>query len=83
MSSFQGCPLLYPHRHHKSEEIYHITAGSGLMELGGSQFLVQSGDTVCIDPGTQHRITNSSSDTELKMIAVSSPPYQHSDTELK
>ncbi|CAI8012591.1 Uncharacterized protein MJ1618 [Geodia barretti] len=23
------------HKHHKSEEIYHITAGSGLMELGG------------------------------------------------
>ena len=71
------------HRHHRSEEIYHITAGSGLMELGGRQFLVQAGDTVCIYPGTEHRITNdTSSGSELRLIAVSSPPYQHSDTEL-
>jgi mannose-6-phosphate isomerase-like protein (cupin superfamily) len=70
-------------RHHKSEEIYHITAGSGLMELGGRQFMVQAGDTVCIDPGTEHRITNNTSgSTELKIIAVSSPPYQHSDSEV-
>jgi mannose-6-phosphate isomerase-like protein (cupin superfamily) len=71
------------HKHHKSEEIYHITAGSGLMELGGRQFMVQAGDTVCIDPGSEHGITNNSSgSTELKIIAVSSPPYQHSDTEV-
>ena len=89
LSYFQGHPREEFHcthfscRPHKSEEIYHITAGSGLMELGGRQFMVQAGDTVCIDPGSEHGITNNSSgSTELKIIAVSSPPYQHSDTEV-
>ena len=51
------------------------------MEMAGKQFAVDTGDTVCINPGTEHRITNSG-DQELKFIAVSSPPYQHEDTEL-
>ena len=70
------------YRHHRSEEIYHITAGSGLMELGGGQFMVHAGDTVCIDPGTVHCITNTSSTSELRLLAISAPPYTHSDTEL-
>ena len=69
-------------RHHRSEEIYHITAGSGTMELGGKQFAVHAGDTVCIDPGTEHCVTNTSDSAELKLVAVSAPPYQHRDTEL-
>ncbi len=28
------------HRHHQSEEIYHITAGQGLMRLGAGEFQV-------------------------------------------
>lgn len=52
------------------------------MELGGKQFMVQAGDTVCIDPGTEHRITNSGSSSELVIMCVSSPPYQHSDTDV-
>ena len=69
------------HRHHQSEEIYHITTGSGMMELAGNQFAVHAGDTVCINSGTEHRIRNIGGE-DLRFIAVSSPPYQHEDTEL-
>ena len=51
------------------------------MELAGNQFVVHAGDCVCINPGMEHRITNTGSE-ELKIIAVSSPPYQHTDTEV-
>lgn len=34
-----GCTLL--HVHEKSEEIYHITAGQGMMSLGGREFQVR------------------------------------------
>lgn len=51
------------------------------MEMAGRAFAVHAGDTVCINPGTEHRLTNSGSE-ELKLIAVSSPPYQHKDTEV-
>ena len=52
------------------------------MELAGGQFEVHKGDTVCINPGVEHRITNTG-EGPLKIIAVSAPPYQHEDTELE
>jgi quercetin dioxygenase-like cupin family protein len=39
------------HRHRLTEEIYHITAGSGRMTLGNETFDVAVGDSVLIPPG--------------------------------
>ncbi len=68
------------HRHRVSEEIYHITAGRGLMTLGGEQFPVAPGDTVLIPPGTPHRIENDGS-ASLRILCCCSPAYRHDDTE--
>lgn len=69
------------HRHHKSEELYHITAGEGVMILGEERFTVTVGDTVLIPPGTPHAIENNG-EGELKLLCCCSPPYSHEDTEL-
>lgn len=69
------------HRHLRSEEIYHITHGSGEMMLGDEIFSVHGGDTVCILPGTLHGIRNTGN-IDLRIICASSPPYSHKDTEL-
>lgn len=69
------------HRHHRSEELYHVTAGRGLMTLGEERFEVEAGDTVCIPPGTPHCIENTGKDS-LTMLCCCSPPYRHADTEL-
>jgi len=69
------------HRHSKSEELYHITQGSGRMALGARTFDVAVGDTVLIPPGTLHYIENIS-DEPLKILCCCSPPYSHDDTEL-
>ena len=69
------------HRHRKSEEIYHITQGTGLMSLDNDTFSVRGGDTVCIQPGTSHRIKNTG-DVPLKILSCCAPPYSHDDTEL-
>ena len=69
------------HRHHQSEELYHITAGQGLMTLAAETFEVSVGDTVCIPPGTPHRIENTS-ETDLKILCCCAPAYGHDDTEL-
>lgn len=69
------------HRHRVSEEIYHITAGSGVMTLGEENFNVTSGDTVCIPPGTVHNIRNTGK-SELRILCACAPPYAHADTEL-
>lgn len=69
------------HRHHRSEELYHITAGEGVMTLGTSQFNVTTGDTVCIPPGTPHCIHNPGPQP-LRILCACTPPYAHADTEL-
>ena len=69
------------HAHAVTEEIYHITAGSGVMVLGGEEFPVGPGDTVCIPPGTPHRVRNTGA-TPLQILCACCPPYSHDDTRL-
>ena len=69
------------HRHRASEELYHITAGEGVMTLGGRSFAVQPGDTVAIAPGTAHRVENTGC-VALVILCCCSPPYSDQDTEL-
>lgn len=74
-----GATLL--HKHYETEEIYHVTQGEGRMFLGKEQFQVERGDTVCIPPGTPHKIQNSGQGP-LIILCCSSPAYAHDDTEL-
>jgi len=69
------------HRHLRSEEIYHVTAGEGEMILGARSFRIGPGDTVCIAPGTPHRVRASAS-APLVLLCCCSPAYAHADTEL-
>jgi len=69
------------HRHRQSEEVYHITGGRGRMTLGAQVFDVDTGDTICIPPGTPHRIANTG-DVALKILCTCAPAYSHDDTEL-
>ena len=69
------------HKHHKSEEIYYILEGKGLMTLGNEKFEVKKGDTILIPPETPHKIENIG-DVPLKILCCSFPPYSHEDTEV-
>ena len=69
------------HRHLCSEELYHITQGSGEMTLGNKKFVVETGDSVCIKPGTGHRIRNTGK-IELKFLCCCAPYYTDEDTEI-
>ena len=69
------------HRHVLTEELYHLTGGSGIMTLGEARFAVSAGDTVCIPPGTAHCIENSGA-ANLTLLCACSPAYAHEDTEL-
>jgi mannose-6-phosphate isomerase-like protein (cupin superfamily) len=69
------------HRHDKSEEIYHITEGSGMITLDSKELEVRKGDTICIVPGTPHRIQNTGKEP-LKILCCCAPAYSHEDTEL-
>lgn len=69
------------HRHGETEELYHVTAGSGLMTLGDACFSVAAGDTVLIPPGTAHCI-EATGTAPLRILCCCSPAYRHEDTEL-
>jgi len=69
------------HMHMKTEELYHITEGKGIVVLGDERFAVTAGDTVCIMPGTPHQITNTGF-LPLRILCCCSPAYSHDDTDL-
>ena len=69
------------HQHNVTEELYHVTQGTGLMQLGAGTFTVTRGDTVCIPPKTPHCIT-ASDDGELVILCCCAPAYSHADTDL-
>ena len=69
------------HLHALSEEIYHITGGSGTTRLGKVEFDISTGDTIVIPPGTKHHVTNTG-DQQLRILCVCHPPYSDVDTEL-
>jgi mannose-6-phosphate isomerase-like protein (cupin superfamily) len=69
------------HKHHTSTEYYHVTQGRGEMRLGEQLFDIAAGDSVCIQAGQEHQVKNSGA-TELVILCVCNPPYDHDDTEL-
>lgn len=71
-----------PHRHPKTEEIYYIVAGQGLMQVDEESSEAGPGDAVAIPPGARHQITNTGS-SMLKFLCCCAPPYEHEDTLLE
>lgn len=69
------------HLHRKTEELYFILEGSGEMTLGDRHFTVSAGDTICIAPGTAHRIRNTGTG-RLRILCSCTPAYRDDDTEL-
>uniref|UniRef100_Q47ET1 Cupin region n=1 Tax=Dechloromonas aromatica (strain RCB) TaxID=159087 RepID=Q47ET1_DECAR len=69
------------HKHGVTEEIYHVTKGSGLMTLGGDSFVIAVGDSIAIAPGTPHCVENTGPEA-LHILCCCAPAYSHDDTEL-
>jgi mannose-6-phosphate isomerase-like protein (cupin superfamily) len=65
------------HYHKKSEELYFLLEGEGIMEIDGEEHPVAPGDAILIAPGAWHQITAS---TALRFLCCCAPPYSHDDT---
>ena len=68
-----------PHHHVKTEEIYYILKGQGLMRVDDQTREVGVGDAIAIPPGAVHQITNTGSDI-LSFLCCCAPGYEHDDT---
>jgi mannose-6-phosphate isomerase-like protein (cupin superfamily) len=71
-----------PHRHLKTEEIYYILEGQGLIQIGKATNSVGPGDAIAIPPGDLHQITNTGPNV-LKFLCCCAPGYEHEDTILQ
>ncbi len=69
------------HYHPRAEEIYFITAGSGLMRIGDETHEVKAGDAIAIPPGSRHKLSNTGAEV-LRPLCCCAPAYEHSDTVL-
>lgn len=70
-----------PHHHVKTEEIYYILEGRGMMRVGAETSQVGPGDAIAIPPGTEHQITNVGP-SQLRLLCCCAPGYEHDDTVL-
>ena len=68
-----------PHYHVRTEEIYYILEGRGLMRLGRQSRKVAPGDAIAIPAGTLHQISNVGPGV-LKFLCCCAPGYEHQDT---
>jgi mannose-6-phosphate isomerase-like protein (cupin superfamily) len=69
------------HFHVRSEELYLVTAGTGLLRIDGAERELRPGDCAVIPPGARHKLWNTGSET-LRVVCACSPPYSHDDTVL-
>ena len=70
-----------PHYHRRTEEIYYILSGEGLMQIAQQQIKVVAGDAIAIPPGEVHTIANAGKET-LIFLCCCAPAYEHEDTVL-
>ncbi len=62
------------HNHHANEEMFFILSGSGELRFGTNTYPVREGDVIGCPPGgpdVAHQLINTSADTELRYLAVS------------
>ena len=72
ISTYQPMAYVERHVHEVQEQVYHILAGEGLMEIGDEKRVVRAGDVIFITPGTWHSIANTGLG-DLTFIVATTP----------
>jgi mannose-6-phosphate isomerase-like protein (cupin superfamily) len=72
ISTYAPNAYVAPHSHEIQEQVYHVLAGEGLMEIGGKQQTVREHDVIFIPPRVQHALYNTGL-APLTFIVVTAP----------
>ncbi len=70
-----------PHYHGKTEEIYYILEGIGVLTYDEQKQEISGGCAIYIPPGKTHMITNVGRQI-LKLLSINAPPYDPDDTHI-
>ena len=68
-----------PHFHEFSEEIYYVVSGSGRVRVKDVVEKIKEGNAIYIPIRAIHALENTSRTKIMKVLAISSPPYQDED----
>jgi mannose-6-phosphate isomerase-like protein (cupin superfamily) len=60
------------HRHSRSDNVYIVKSGEGLLTVEGESHVITDGDVVCIPAGVTHSLSNAS-DRELVIYEIYAP----------
>lgn len=60
--------------HENVDQFFRIEEGEGKVILEGEEKQIKSGDVVVVPAGTNHNVINTSSDKQLKLYTIYSPP---------
>ena len=72
ISMYQPMAHVKLHRHKVQEQVYHVLAGEGLMEIGAEKRVVRTHDYIFLPPGVDHSISNTGL-VDLVFLVVTSP----------
>lgn len=64
--------------HETTDQFLRIEQGEGKVILNGEEHLLTNGDAIIVPAGTQHNVINTSTEKELKLYTLYSPPH-HKD----
>ena len=67
------------HYHKSSEEVYYVLGGRGILHIGDRRVEVGPGTGHLIRPDERHSIA-CVGQSQLRILCVCSPPYEHEDT---
>lgn len=70
------------HYHKVAEQFFYILKGEAVLYIRGEKFLVGQGESISVEPGSKHFISNESTE-EIEFLVISSPCTDHDRIEIK
>lgn len=70
------------HFHKVAEQFFYILKGEAVFYINGEKFLVGQGESISIEPGVKHFISNESEE-EIEFLVISNPPTDYDRIEIK
>jgi mannose-6-phosphate isomerase-like protein (cupin superfamily) len=74
ISTYAPKAYVAPHSHKIQEQVYHVLAGEGLMEIGGRRRVVRRHDVVFIPPRVEHALYNTGLEP-LTFLVITAPVH--------
>jgi mannose-6-phosphate isomerase-like protein (cupin superfamily) len=64
--------------HHEHDQFFRFEDGEGKVIISGEEYLVRDGFAVIVPAGAEHNVINTSTEKDLKLYTLYSPP-EHPD----